>query len=544
MSEESSVFKICPQCGQSVSVAAKFCPTCGTPFGTEGADFVAYERYQTPEQPSVPAGGSMDDTMLYPPYSADQNNMGGMDAAMYPGPDQGGSSNARRQPRTVSGGQMPGADDMGGTSGDFQGDDGWEQPEDAEYGEAPYGGKTQAEAASAPDPNDDGGKKKGIVVTAVAAALLVVVIAFGVVMAFRLGIVGSKDKDDPTVLAQQELDQQNYAEAISQLEKIVADGNATKETYELLGEAYTGNEDPEGAADAYLRGYQALNESTLKKSAMDAYLKLGDEAKAEEDYVKAKEYYDTVLEKLDPSNSTAIAGLASLKQGAVANPSPSPTTSVKPETSPEIAPPSPSATGTVVETEEAVATPTPTPTATPKPSPTPTATPKPSATPTPKPSPSPTPTPTPTPSPSPSPSPTPEPVKTSDVITFNGHKYQLIMGNFSWWEAYADAEERGGQMAMPNTQEEFDTIAKLGSDNGMVFLWLNASVGDVSSWSSAYWETGDPVGYYNWYPGEPSGGEEYYLSMFSVDGTWYYNDAANTVKEYSGKKGYVLQIDE
>lgn len=45
-------------------------------------------------------------------------------------------------------------------------------------------------------------------------------------------------------------------------------------------EAYTGNEEPEKAADAYLRGYQALNESTLKKSAMDAYLKLGDEAKA------------------------------------------------------------------------------------------------------------------------------------------------------------------------------------------------------------------------------------------------------------------------
>ena len=115
-------------------------------------------------------------------------------------------------------------------------------------------------------------------------------------------------------LAQQEVDQKNYEEAISQLEKIVADGNATQETYELLGEAYNGNEEPEKAADAYLRGYQALNESTLKKSAMDAYLKLGDESKAESDYVKAKEYYDTVLEKLDPSNSAAIAGLASLQQ--------------------------------------------------------------------------------------------------------------------------------------------------------------------------------------------------------------------------------------
>ena len=544
MSEESSVFKICPQCGQSVSVAAKFCPTCGTPFGTEGADFVAYERYQNPEQPvnGAPAGGDMDDTMVYQPYDGGQNDIGG-GPAMYPGPDQGGNYDARRQPRTVSGGEMPGMDNQDG-SDNFRGDDGWEQPEDTEYGEVPYGGKTQAEAASAPDPDDDGGKKKGLVVTVVAAALLVVVIAFGVVMAFRLGIVGSKDKNDPTVLAQQEMDQQNYAEAISQLEQIIADGKATKETYELLGEAYTGNEAPEGAADAYLRGYQALNESSLKKSAMDAYLKLGDEAKAEEDYVKAKEYYDTVLEKLDPSNSTAIAGLASLKQGAVTNPTPSATATAKPETSPEIAPPSPSASGTVTETEEAVATPTPTPTPTPKPSTTPTPTAKPTATPKPSTSPSPSPSPTPTVAPSPSPTPTETPVTTSDVITFNGHKYQLIMGNFTWWEAQADAKERGGQVAMPNTQEEFDTIAKLGSDNGMVFLWLNASAGDASAWDSAYWENGDPVGYYNWYPGEPSGGDEYYLAMFSVDGTWYYNDAENSVSEYSGKKGYVLQIDE
>ena len=142
--------------------------------------------------------------------------------AMYPGPDQGGNYDARRQPRTVSGGEMPGMDNQG--SDNFRGDDGWEQPEDTEYGEVPYGGKTQAEAASAPDPDDDGGKKKGLVVTVVAAALLVVVIAFGVVMSFRLGIVGSKDKNDPTVLAQQEMDQQNYAEAISQLEQIIADG--------------------------------------------------------------------------------------------------------------------------------------------------------------------------------------------------------------------------------------------------------------------------------------------------------------------------------
>ena len=119
-----------------------------------------------------------------------------------------------------------------------------------------------------------------------------------------------------------------------------------------------------------------------------------------------------------------------------------------------------------------------------------------------------------------------------------------MVGDFSWWEAEQDAEERGGHIATPNTEEEFNTIAKLGADSGLVFLWLNAYVDDVSEWSSASWISGGSIGYAPWYSGEPSGGDEYYLAMFSVNGTWYLNDTANVVSEYSGKKGYVLQIDE
>ena len=45
MADTSSIYKICPHCGQSVSVAAKFCPSCGNLFSEENSDFVAYERY-------------------------------------------------------------------------------------------------------------------------------------------------------------------------------------------------------------------------------------------------------------------------------------------------------------------------------------------------------------------------------------------------------------------------------------------------------------------------------------------------------------------
>lgn len=77
--------------------------------------------------------------------------------------------------------------------------------------------------------------ERGLIVTIVAAVLLVAVIAAGVVMAFKLGIVGSDKKDnDPMTLAQQEVDQKNYEEAISQLEKIVADGKQPRRPMSFL----------------------------------------------------------------------------------------------------------------------------------------------------------------------------------------------------------------------------------------------------------------------------------------------------------------------
>ena len=119
-----------------------------------------------------------------------------------------------------------------------------------------------------------------------------------------------------------------------------------------------------------------------------------------------------------------------------------------------------------------------------------------------------------------------------------------MIGDFTWWEAQSDAEAKGGHVATPNTQEEFDTIAKLGSDSGLVFMWLDAYVNDVSQWGEITWVTGESIGYTNWYHDEPSGGDEAYLAMFCRYGKWYYNDTANAISEYSGKKGYVLQIDE
>lgn len=527
MSDTSSVYKICPQCGQSVSVAAKFCPTCGAAFTEESADFVAYERYQDP--PAIgnqTNANNMDNTMTFTPVSGHSPDAG---YGMYPGPDQGGSAETKRQPRPASQEAEDAAHETGINS------------TVAKFSRKRAG---QTEAVNSPgvrtNPFQDD-RKRVLIVSIAAAVVLLVVIAAGIIMAFQLGIFGSNQSDDPMTLAQEQYNLKNYDEAISQLEKLVADGNATQETYELLADAYNDKEDPDAAADAYLRGYQNLKEGTLRKSAINAYLKLGDTAKAEGDLSKAKEYYDTILEKLDPSNSVAISSLASLKNADV-SPSPSPSASARPSASPvpsvspTLAPPSGPAPsgGQIIENENAVVTPTP------KPSPTPTPTPKPSSTPTAKPSPSPSPKPSPTPSPSPSPSPTPRP---STTFTLDGHSYQLIIGDFTWWEAKADAESRGGHIVSINSEEEFNQCAKVAADSKLVHLWLNAYVNDVADWSSTTWLNGDAFSYTPWLKGEPSGGDEYYLSMISVNGTWYYNDDINAITEYPGKRGYILEKD-
>lgn len=530
--DASSVYKICPQCGQSVSVAAKYCPTCGTPFAAEEADFVAYERY--PLEPDVP----MPEVQVPPAPAAEE-------PLPYPGfrgPDSAGGG----QEHTVR--TLSGADPISFTPVAPQAETYDPEPD---YDEE--------------DEEEPQGNRKAVIIVAIAAIVLLAIIIGGIFMAFRLGFLGGgTPEEDSMTVAQEAYNGADYAAAIAELEKLVESGEATVAAYELLAECYDATGDLEKVADTYLRGYQTLSESSLKNSAKDAYLKLGDQARDAGNIEAARSYYNSVLTNLDPSNSTAIARLAALSEEP--EPSAEPTLpgsaledSALPEDSvvedsvidedPEnIAPPEnpedgedpqqPGGSDIVLpgQTQPEADVPT---TSAPAVSyaPIPVTPPEYNPTPTPAPTPKPTPTPAPTPTPTPPP---------AYQFELDGHKYELVIGKFTWEQAKADAESRGGHMATINSEEELEKCAEIARNYDVIFLWLDASVAQKSDWEDPVWNTGEPMDYTKWYKGEPNFGNEneYYLAMFSVNLEWYFNDApADVISTYGGRMGYVLEVE-
>lgn len=563
MADGTSIYKICSQCGQSVSEAAKFCPSCGTRFPEENTGFVAYERY--PEPPQDESSSVGDQTVRFSPVDQSQPaqtgawgtpgvpaEQGGA-APLYPGPDQ--SAGTPGGPRPV---------DPAGTAGSVM---------DAFRKTAEAGGMTMADAArrsdaggdintpppmgGKPDP-DDVGRKKGLVVSIIAAVLLVAVIAVGVVMAFQLGIVGGEEPKDSMTVAQEAFEQKDFQQAIAQLEQMINDNTATAESYTLLAQAYEGSGDMEAAAKAYMDGAKALEDATLKKYAQDSYLRLAEEAKNAGDDETARKYYNLVLEELDPSNSTAISALTSI---AMVSPAPSPSPSASPSPSPSaspsptasampatsanpsptpsgIAPPSPSVTGgngtgngTGVDGVDRVI-------ATPTPAPTPTPTPKPTATP--KPSTKPTATAKPTATPTPTPKATPQPY----VTLSDGSQLVQYADQRGWTEINTYIKNSGGHLLTINSDEEFNKAVEMANKQKAVFIWLGATRNDDGTWS---WVTGESLSTDDprWLDGEPSGGaDEARLAMIWIKNKgWYYVDVPDTVTEYSGKRAYIVEYD-
>ncbi|NBT48518.1 MAG: DUF5011 domain-containing protein, partial [Actinobacteria bacterium] len=120
-------------------------------------------------------------------------------------------------------------------------------------------------------------------------------------------------------------------------------------------------------------------------------------------------------------------------------------------------------------------------------------------------------------------------------------RYQIVSGSFTWDQAKADAEARGGHLATITSQDEWNVIwSQLGPTWNGANYWLGGS--DQGSEGNWHWVTGENWSFSRWYPSEPSGGAENELITWAnlSDGQPSWNDGlGNNLPGSFG--GYILE---
>lgn len=144
------------------------------------------------------------------------------------------------------------------------------------------------------------------------------------------------------------------------------------------------------------------------------------------------------------------------------------------------------------------------------------------------------------------------------------HQYKVVMGDVTWKEAFAQSlEYENGYLVHIDSPEEYDAVVEAikdsGHENGIFWIggrrlkkdedyyWVDAEQNPVgeSLNNSSYWMQ-DPL--------QPSlygddGETELYMNMFyrKADKGYVWNDVANDivsiVESYSGKVGYIVEIE-
>ena len=146
------------------------------------------------------------------------------------------------------------------------------------------------------------------------------------------------------------------------------------------------------------------------------------------------------------------------------------------------------------------------------------------------------------------------------------HRYEFIIADVTWSQAFADCKSRGGYLVRINSEEEYQYILKqldAGSYQKIQFF-----IGGRRDWGSSehYWADEDDELYGDqintssywcsseWLSGEPSfrdgANEEEYLDLlyYKNEGRWTWNDAPNdilaVVPSFSGRIGYICEYED
>ncbi len=121
--------------------------------------------------------------------------------------------------------------------------------------------------------------------------------------------------------------------------------------------------------------------------------------------------------------------------------------------------------------------------------------------------------------------------------------FSIIEGSFTWHEAKADAEARGGHLATITSAEEWSECVQQVGDQIMLRYrgWIGAT--DEASEGDWRWVTGEPWEWSQWGIGEPSDGGggwegEDYAYVFDSGAGLYWND----VPAEAGADYYILEV--
>jgi Domain of Unknown Function (DUF1080)/Lectin C-type domain len=106
-----------------------------------------------------------------------------------------------------------------------------------------------------------------------------------------------------------------------------------------------------------------------------------------------------------------------------------------------------------------------------------------------------------------------------EIVSFAGHRYQLIEENMRWEEAKARAEQMGGHLATFTSREENDWAIRT-FRTYLQNKYANILLGGFRNGRDSQWQwvTGEPFVFTDWNPGEPNhGGENACLHLWRPD---------------------------
>ena len=129
-------------------------------------------------------------------------------------------------------------------------------------------------------------------------------------------------------------------------------------------------------------------------------------------------------------------------------------------------------------------------------------------------------------------------------VTYEAPPFQIISGSFTWAQAKADAESRGGRLAVLDTQEKIDVANNY--LKSIVGTWYNLYIGlsDEDGIGAWVWIDGTPLTVDNWYEGEPNNlSTEHYVQILpSTHETASQPTGPRWNNGFGSHPGYLLEI--